>query len=559
MFVERNKFLPLAQLVGRGVLLLVLLSGEVLANGWTEFEPSPDARIVYVSSSVGSDFNSGLSTSSPVRTISKGISLLRPGCPDRMLLKRGDVWTNETLGYWNRQGGRSQAEPMLISYYGDPNDPRPLLRTGGESGAKIDGVNSPGSPNHRRVDYLAIIGLHFIAHTYDGTATDSWGIRPAGIRWTAGSDSILIEDCLIEGYATNIAVMDSYGISINNVVIRRNVLVDAYAVSADALDARAQGIYTDGINGLLIEENILDRNGWKEGLPNAEPTIYSHNMYIQYGNWNVVIRGNISARASSHGLQARPGGIVENNLFIDNSIAFFMADGDGDGSDNLAADNVVLHGSRRLLRPDGWPRGWGIDMMNHAGSQCIRNVIAHGTDCTNALTGLAGVYTQDNVIYQWGSQSDPGPFFDPDRTISTYDTLIGGAGTLESFLAQARQMSRFNWNPDYTTAAAIPYFQAGFNLNDADADGVGDSIDNCVSDYNPSQTDSDGDGVGNVCDDDCPYLDGVDPVTGIDYAIFAGDWQNAGPSLPGDIDGDEDSDIDDLALLTAYWLANCTE
>ena len=534
-------------------------SKTVSPDGWTVVQPSADTRIVYVSNSGGSDSNSGLSEESPVKTIARGISLVRPGMPDWMLLKRGDTWTNENLGYWNRQGGRSDDEPMLISYYGDPNSPRPLLRTGGESGAKVDGVNSPGSPDHRRVDYLAIIGLHLWADTYDGTATDSWGIRPAGIRWMAGSNSILIEDCLIEGYGTNITIEQGYGISINDVVVRRNVLVDAFAVSAEAIDARAQGLYTSGVNGLTIEQNVFDRNGYKDGLPNAEPTIYSHNMYLQYGNWNVVVRGNISARASSHGLQARPGGIVEGNLFVNDSIAFFMADGDGDGSDNLAADNVVLHGSRKALRPDGWPRGWGIDMQNHTGSQCLRNLIAHGTDCVEALTGLSGVYTENNVVYQWGTESDPGPFFDPNRTIETYDAKIGGAGSLESFLSQARLQSRYNWRTEYTAGKAIPYFQAGFGINDADSDGVADSVDNCPAVYNPSQADSDGDGIGNVCDSDCPNLDGVDPVGGIDFAIFADDWRQTGPGKPGDLTGNGIVDINDLKTFSMYWLSDCYE
>jgi len=37
---------------------------------------------------------------------------------------------------------------------------------------------------------------------------------------------------------------------------------------------------------------------------------------------------------------------------------------------------------------------------------------------------------------------------------------------------------------------------------DGDGDGVGDSVDNCPSDYNPDQTDTDGDGMGDACDDD---------------------------------------------------------
>jgi hypothetical protein len=47
--------------------------------------------------------------------------------------------------------------------------------------------------------------------------------------------------------------------------------------------------------------------------------------------------------------------------------------------------------------------------------------------------------------------------------------------------------------------AVYAYLEADI---DGDSDGVADAIDNCPSDYNPTQTDTDGDGLGNVCDDD---------------------------------------------------------
>src|SRR6266478_3333053 len=59
-----------------------LLSVSLDANGWTLVTPSPDSRIIYVSSSTGNDANSGLSRFAPLKTIAKGESLLRDGMPD---------------------------------------------------------------------------------------------------------------------------------------------------------------------------------------------------------------------------------------------------------------------------------------------------------------------------------------------------------------------------------------------------------------------------------------------------------------------------------------------
>jgi hypothetical protein len=40
------------------------------ANGWTVFTPSADTHKIYVSNSIGSDANDGLSESTPVKTLS---------------------------------------------------------------------------------------------------------------------------------------------------------------------------------------------------------------------------------------------------------------------------------------------------------------------------------------------------------------------------------------------------------------------------------------------------------------------------------------------------------
>lgn len=94
---------------------------------------------------------------------------------------------------------------------------------------------------------------------------------------------------------------------------------------------------------------------------------------------------------------------------------------------------------------------------------------------------------------------------------------------------------------------------------DDDADGIPDSTDNCPSVYNPSQKDSDDDGTGNACDDDCPNLDGVNPVTFRDFSMLADNWQLIGPSLAGDLNMDLVVDVNDLAILTDYWLSDCYE
>lgn len=445
-----------AALVVSSIMLASAAHADVGQNpdGWTVFTPSTDTRQVYVSDSAGNDANSGLDPASPVKTLAKATSLLRDGQPDWLLLKRGDTWTNQNLGDWTKSG-RSAEEPMLISAYGE--GPRPLLKTG----------NSNGITMWRGgIDYnnLAIVGLHFQAHT-------NTGINGAhGIRLDRPGQNLLIEDVELERYATNIVAQSTEPARpFENLSIRRSVIHDAFAQHTGISGgSHSQGVYTSNVRGILIEQNVLDHNGHNPDVAGAEPTMFNHNLYIQTDSDDLVVRGNIIARAAAHGLQARPGGLVEDNLFLDNSMAVFIA---GDGG--IAIENVILHASTNELLPDGQSRAWGIDMKNLDASQAIRNLIAHTPGGVDALVGLAGVTSEGNVVYKWGSETWAGDFPDPERTIATYDALLGGPGTLESFLGHARQLSLTSFDPRYTAEGANPYFRAGFGMSVPEPAGAG--------------------------------------------------------------------------------------
>ncbi|MBI5740940.1 MAG: thrombospondin type 3 repeat-containing protein, partial [Nitrospirae bacterium] len=52
-------------------------------------------------------------------------------------------------------------------------------------------------------------------------------------------------------------------------------------------------------------------------------------------------------------------------------------------------------------------------------------------------------------------------------------------------------------------------FEGAAQTTDIDGDGIPDSVDNCVSSYNPEQADSDGDGVGDACEDNAIDFSGA--------------------------------------------------
>lgn len=381
-----------------------------VTSGWTQLTPSVDTRVVYVSSSTGNDANTGLSEAFPKRTIAAGYGQLRHGFPDWLLLKRGDTWTNESLGVWSR-AGRSPTEPMIVASYG-AGSARPLIRTG--SGAGLTRWTAG-------VRYVSLIGLHFQAHLYTGTSS-----YPVGIGWYGGGGDFLIEDCKVEGYRDNLVCHEDGTGNPENIRIRRSVFVDAYVVGPSP---HSQGMFLGGITGLLVEECVIDQNGWRSDIPGAIQTVFRHNVYMGANNNGVVFRKNISSRASSHGVQMRSGGLGEDNLFVRNPISMQFGGGDEPrpgGVTGVVRGNVIMEGNYLA----GQDRGWGIEVenVNSQGVVIEQNVIARGISPNGQAIGLwpaggeagmgiAAATVRNNVIYNWRSGThigapDPGKILD---------------------------------------------------------------------------------------------------------------------------------------------------
>jgi len=376
-----------------------LLSVSLDANGWTNLTPSPDTRTIYVSSSTGSDANNGLSSSTPLQTIAKAKSLMRDGMPDWLLLKRGDTW-HESLGVWTLSG-RSADQPLLVSSYG--SGARPILATGSDSG-----LDTQGDANS-----VAFIGLDFYADTRDPNSPDydpTVDPNQTGFRWLAPTNSLLIEDCNFSFYGTNI-ILQQYGGPIQNVTLRRNNILDSYSTTV-----HSQGLYAYGIQGLRIEDNLFDHNGWNEQIPGAEATVFNHNIYLSSGNTDTVITGNVIADASATGIKAGSGGDIQDNLFLRNPIGISygtLTEIDPNGTWGDISGNVFLDG-RDIA---GSPRGYAIAIGNIApgkGTSIHDNIFAHDTQLANPAiivspdkitrgVGVNDLTIANNIVYNWFS------------------------------------------------------------------------------------------------------------------------------------------------------------
>jgi len=342
-------------------------------SGYTRFTPSSDSRIIYVSSSGGNDANSGLSPSAPLRTIGAGYALLRQGFPDWLLLKRGDTFEGNV--FWN-QSGRSPLQPAIFGSYGIAGAARPTILSGdGAAWGKWVVSSAP-----RETNYVALVGIHFESNSFQNNT------ETLGIWWIGAGSNFLIEDCFVRGFSGNITLQDDANniTSLRDITVRRNIVVDAHARPGSG---HSQGMFVHYLDGLLIEDNIFDHNGYKEGV--TQPTWFNHNMYITSYNDNVVVRNNVVTRASSHGIQLRSGGVVENNLFARDPLAIFVAYRPTD-----VVDNVIIEGTDILSTPP-LARAHAIETVQSVDVHIERNVIANKLS-TSSYTGSAVSITYGN-------------------------------------------------------------------------------------------------------------------------------------------------------------------
>src|SRR5690606_9079887 len=150
-------------------------------------------------------------------------------------------------------------------------------------------------------------------------------------------------------------------------------------------------------HNVLIEGNLIDNNGWNSRVNGAERTIFNHGIYFQVDSSGMVVRDNIISNNASHGLQARAGGIVENNLFVGNAIGMSMGyvlgarDPKDSGVSGEITNNVFLDGTDITEK---LPRGMAVEVGNMQRLLLENNIIAN--DASYRPYGFAIALHGDN-------------------------------------------------------------------------------------------------------------------------------------------------------------------
>lgn len=359
------------------------------AAGWTVY--SVPSRVILVSASnAGKPLNPDPNTFQ-VTTLAQAQSYLRKGQNDALLFNRGETFNLTAPLDASKLGGISTSSPMVIGAYG--SGARPILKYSSDQGL----LNTNGSLSN-----LLFLSL-------DLQANRATGKNPYGFRYVAsGGKNILIEDVRVQNFGTGIA-FDVQG-SFQNLQMRRSEVLDTYTVNNGG---NAEGVYIDKVAGLLIEESLFDHNGY---LNRSSATIFNHNLYLQTFNTCMSFKKNVTMRASATGLQMRAGGVVEDNLFIENPLHLTYGLVNGGSVDSLhvfpgvsgrVMRNVMLNATD--INPNNLRSGVS-EVSNIWKAQVSENIIAHhlrggpnvgqGFDFKGTMgIGVHNIKIEKNILY----------------------------------------------------------------------------------------------------------------------------------------------------------------
>lgn len=296
--------------------------------------------------------------------------------------------------------GRSEDEPMVISAWGNPSDPRPIM----SGGFTIAYYN-----------FTVVSSLDIQPNQTSRSGMQFGNANPIGYNWW----KTIVEDCRSEGHPM-IAIQG--GDRKVDLTIRRCVFADGW--SAGGHNSSPFNGLNDGAK-LTIEECVFDRNGYKENPADATRWTARFSSSLALGelpdgtgvqptrtwfdrNWymsgdagdTLVLRGNIAARTGGGAEQLRSGGLAYRNVFLFNHDGVLMGASDGYGFHNtFVVQNLFLHDD--LFLPPG---GWGMNNYGQGADMVIaENIYAHPHSRIVGANGPGTLFlwnARDNFIYK---------------------------------------------------------------------------------------------------------------------------------------------------------------
>lgn len=377
----------------------------------------PAAQYVFwnPASAKASDANPCTDSAAPCATIAGAWAKLRNGVGDWMLMAQGST-SAEGFGSLARGSGKSAQYPTVVTTY-DPADPANAAKM--RRGLVSLGIKpTVGILQLMYTDTRATTNVVFENISFDAPEMNTQQVSILGVI----QRNLMFHN--VRFLHTSISVQGDYSATdfasqhLRGVIFRHCVV----AFAATPGTSHTQGLYAWDTDGLTVEDSILYHNGWlgtDRNAPGADhgalPDIYKHNAYFGTWTWNTIFRRNVTGHASSHGLQARGGGTITDNVFASNPINAIIGAGDNYNKYRPLGvpyqfDRNVVVGSTDI--DSVLARGFGVEFANtqEGGSADGNLVVNIGPTATNnryAFTARANfdvptvVSWTNNIEWNW--------------------------------------------------------------------------------------------------------------------------------------------------------------
>lgn len=369
-----------------------------------------DSQQLFVDSKNGNDKKNGSTPANAVQHIEAALPLADRKRGVTINLVAGSTFHAIPVPF----SGASPMAPLAFVKYGSGPDPeiQPFQTQGFYANTK---------------DNLAFIGIAFTPKGRDPSKPGYDKTKAQACCFAMRCHRILIEGCTVQfgnfGVVTESNEPDTGNMQSSDIVIRRNNVLNNYGIKS----GYCSGFYAQVVNRILLEENVFYHNGWLGKQYGEVPTIFNHNCYVQWNCTGVVVRWNVIAEASSHGIQMRSGGECYENLFYNNPLHLSFGSVNG-GSQMANANNVAIGNISRNVfiggrDINGSPRGCAIDTTNTKDLLVEDNLIYNDKGNRNSALaainfsintavvghGITGLKFTGNLIRAWlrATNNDP--------------------------------------------------------------------------------------------------------------------------------------------------------
>lgn len=314
-----------------------------------------EGKTFYVDSEKGDDSAEGTSEKTPWKSLNKvkEYGTFVPG--DKILLKRGSVFTGQQLVF---QGMGTKGNPIEINAYGKGELPRL------EGNGQVENVVSLYNQEYVEIRNLEITNLDTQYNTkfeLNGSNNTKKALRAVNvsIRNFGTASGIVVEDCYIHDINGNINLKWNGGIFFD-------VKADIQNGQLTGVPSKYDNIHISGCTFERIDRSAIKlvSSQWCNQWEKNDPGVPVH----WYPSTNVVVEGNYMEYIGGDGITVRDtdGALIEHNLAKD---CRFQNTGYNVGIWPFEAANTVLQ-YNEAYETHGTTDGQGLD-CDHASSNSV--------------------------------------------------------------------------------------------------------------------------------------------------------------------------------------------